>query len=177
MARGSQAIKTPNSQPDKLDWQIIQSLRYDSLSSAKELAEALAITPRMAEYRISKLLDSRSILIRAIIDTQKQQGLIFYELEISVDEHKQFEVVKELSDMYGEKLWSIRTLASGGFLLANFFGFTLAEPEEAVVRAAKLEGVHSCSLFIIKETIEPQRPNWVDGLISREIDSAKLQMK
>ena len=168
---GSSIIKEPISVADRLDWQIIQELRYDALSGVKELSESLSITPRMVEYRIKKLLASEMLLVRAIINSQKQQGLIFYELEMSVDETKGYEVIKRLSEIYAEKLWSVRTLAAG-VLLANFFAFTLAEPEEAYVNALKFEGVRSCSLFISKETVEPKRPNWMDGLIEQKISSS-----
>ena len=168
---GSRIIKKPVSVADRLDWQIIQELRYDALSSVKELSESLSITPRMVEYRIKKLLASEMLLVRAIINGQKQQGLIFYELEMSVDETKGYKVIKRLSEIYAEKLWSVRTLAAG-VLLANFFAFTLAEPEEAYVNALKLEGVRSCSLFIFKEIVEPKRPNWMDGLIEQKIASS-----
>jgi DNA-binding Lrp family transcriptional regulator len=165
---GSSIIKEPASVGDRLDWQIIQELRYDALSGVKELSESLSITPRMVEYRIKKLLGSGMLLVRAIINSQKQEGLIFYELEISVDETRQYEVIKQLSEIYAEKLWSVRTLAAG-ILLGNFFAFTLAEPEETYVNTLKVEGVKSCSLFIFKETVEPKRPNWIDGLIEQKI--------
>jgi DNA-binding Lrp family transcriptional regulator len=139
---GSRIIKEPVSIADRLDWQIIQELRYDALSGVKELSESLSITPRMIEYRIKKLLGSGMVLVRAIINSQKQQGLIFYELEMSVDETKQYDVIKRLSEIYAEKLWSVRTLAAG-VLLGNFFAFTLAEPEEVYVNTLKLEGVRS----------------------------------
>ena len=168
---GSRIIRKPVSVADRLDWQIIQELRYDALSGVKELSESLSITPRMIEYRIKKLLGSDMLLVRAIISSQKQQGLIFYELEMSVDETKQYEVIKRLSEIYAEKLWSVRTLAAG-VLLANFFAFTLAEPEEAYVNTLKLEGVKSCSLFIFKETVEPKKPNWMDRLIEQKIASS-----
>jgi DNA-binding Lrp family transcriptional regulator len=162
--------REPLSTLDRLDWQIIQKLRYDALSSVKDLSDSLSITPRMVEYRIRKLLDSGMLLIRAIINTQKQHGLIFYELEISADETKQYDIVRTLSQTYGEKLWSVRT-STGGVLLANFFAFTLAEPEDTSVNALKLDGVRSCSLFIFKEIVEPKRPNWMDHQIQQEIIS------
>ena len=168
---GNRMIKVPISTADRLDWQIIQELRYDALSGANELSKSLSITPRMVEYRIKKLLSSDMLLIRAIIDSQKQQGLIFYELEISVGEGKQYEVVKHLSETYGERLWSVRTMA-GAVLLPNFFAFTLAEPEEAYVNSLKIEGVRSCSVYIFKETVESKRPNWMDYLIEQKIASS-----
>jgi DNA-binding Lrp family transcriptional regulator len=168
---GSQIIKEPVSDIDRLDWQIIQALRYDALSSVKELSESLSITSRMVEYRIKRLLGSDIILVRAIINSQKQQGLIFYELEMSIDETKRYEVIKRLSEIYTDKLWSVRTLAAR-VLLANFFAFTLAEPEEVYVNTLKLEGVRSCSLFIFKETVESRKPNWIDDLIEQKIASS-----
>jgi DNA-binding Lrp family transcriptional regulator len=171
---GGHIIRKPKSAVDRLDWQIIQELRYDALSGVKELSESLSITPRMVEYRIKKPLGSDILLVRAIINSQKQQGLIFYELEMSVDEAKCYEVIKRLSEIYTEKLWSVRTLAAG-VLLANFFAFTLAESEEAYVNTLKLEGVRLCSLFIFKEIVEPKRPNWMDGLIKQKIASSKFR--
>jgi DNA-binding Lrp family transcriptional regulator len=168
---GSRIIRKPVSVADRLDWQIIKELRYDALSGVKELSESLSITPRMVEYRIKKLLASDMLLVRAMINSQKQQGLIFYELEISVEETKRYEVIKQLSEIYAKKLWSVRTVAAR-VLLANFFAFTLAEPEEAYVNTLQLEGVRSCSLFIFKETVEPERPNWTDYLIEQKIASS-----
>jgi DNA-binding Lrp family transcriptional regulator len=173
---GSRIIKEPVSVADRLDWQIIQELRYDALSGVKELSESLSMTPRMVEYRIKKLLGSGMLLVRAITNSQKQQGLIFYELEMSVDVTKQYEVIKRLSEIYAEKLWSVRALAAG-VVLGNFFAFTLAEPEEAYVNTLKLEGVRSCSLFIFKETIEPKRPNWMDRLIEQKIASSSSKSR
>ena len=167
---GSSTVKEPVAVADRLGWQIIRELRYDALSGLKELSKSLSIIPRMVKYRITKLLGSDMLLIRAIINSQKQQGLLFYELEISVDETKQYEVIRRLSEIYTEKLWSVRTLAAG-VLLANFFAFTLGEPEEAYINALKIEGVRSCSLFVFKETVEPKKPNWMDGLIEQKIAS------
>ena len=63
----------------------------------------------------------------------------------------------------------VGTHAGAGVLLANFFAFTLAEPEETYVNALKIECVESCSLFIFKEIVEPKRPNWIDHLIEQKI--------
>lgn len=53
----------------------------------------------MSEYRIAKLLNSGTLLIRAVINSQKQEGLIFYELEMLVEEARQFGVVTKLGDI------------------------------------------------------------------------------
>ena len=154
--------------PDKLDWQIMRNLRYNARSTTKDVAKRLSITPRMAEYRIRKLLKSGAMLIRAMIDPGKQQGLIFYELEVAVQEEKESILAKQLEKQHGEKLWLMRE-SRRGILLANLFGFNLGEPEGAALNSLKMEGVRSCSLYILKEVIEPQGPNWIDSIMKEEV--------
>lgn len=167
---GIRTIRDPHDTLDRLDWQLIQELRYDARMTTSGLSKSLSITPRMAEYRIDKLLDSGALLIRAVINTQKQAGLVFYELELSVDEVKRGDVIERLRELHGEKLWSIYS-APHGALLANLFGFTLAEPEKSALSALKFEGVKYCHLFMLKEVIEPTRSNWLDTLIEQKLAS------
>ncbi len=165
---GDQVVLSTTMLPDRLDWQIIQKLRYDARCPAQEIAKALTVTPRMVEYRIKKLLDSGAMLVRAMIDPRKQQGLIFYELEISADEAHQTSVAKALEKQHGEKLWSIQK-SREGILLVSLFGFSLGEPEESVLSSLRLDGVRGCSLYILKEMIEPTGPSWIDIIIGQKI--------
>jgi len=165
---GEQEVTQVAMIPDRLDWQIMRSLRYNARSTTKDIAKALSITPRMTEYRIRKLLNSGTMLVRAMIDPRKQQGLIFYELELSVHEERKSSVAGQLAKVHGEKLWLMRE-SRGGILLTNLFGFNLGEPEEAALNSLKMEDVRSCSLYILKEVIEPQGPNWIDSIIDQEI--------
>ncbi len=174
MNLGAGAIGKPHSRPDRLDWKIIENLRYDARSTYKEVAEALSITPRMAEYRIGKLRDVGAVLVRAVINPQKQEGLVFYELGVTIEPEGKTAVVSEVKEKYGEKLWSIHESASG-VLLLNLFGFTLGEPEEAAMELLKIRWVKWCSILILKEIIEPSRPNWIDVLIQEEIASQLSQ--
>ncbi len=168
---GDRIARPPLSSPNKLDWRIIQKLRYDAVCPTKDIADALSITPRMAEYRITRMLESGTFFIRAMINAQQQHGLIFYSVLLFVDEGRKSTLVKELRDFYGEKVWTIFTPMSG-VVLVNLFGFSPGEPEEAVMRALKLEGVKQASFTIFKELIEPQRPNWTDKLIEERITAA-----
>jgi len=162
--------KEPSLHPDRLDWKIVQKLRYDARRPTRDVARELSITRRMAEYRIEKLLRSGALSIRPLIDPQKQEGLIFYEMECSVAEEKQTAVMKHVRETYGEKLWAVNPLAHE-LLLLNLFCFSLREPEEAATNLLSLEGVKMCSLFILKEIIEPKRPNWIDKLIEERSGS------
>jgi DNA-binding Lrp family transcriptional regulator len=162
------SVKAPSQFPDRLDWQIIQRLRYDALCPTGSVAEALSITYRMVEYRIRKMLEAKGLYIRAMINPQKQEGMIFYTLSLSVNQPDQPHILIRLKEMFGEKCWYLRGFRSG-FVTANLFSLTSGEPEEALMEALKLQGVRRGSLAITKEYIEPNRPNWIDGLIKNNI--------
>jgi DNA-binding Lrp family transcriptional regulator len=168
MSLGDHTLKAPPYRLSKLDWQIIQKLRYNARATVKEISDSISVTPRMAQYRTSRLLDAGAVLIRAVIDPRKQEGLIFYELEASVEETRQGAVLRQLRELYGEKIWSSHVTATG-LLLVNLFGFGLGEPEEAVMKLLSMEGVRWSSLFILKEVIEPRRPSWVDQFVEHQV--------
>ena len=176
VALGSRAIKGPVSRIDNLDWHIIRGLRYDARSSDKDLAEALSVTQRMVGYRVSKLLRSGAIRTKAVIDPQKQAGLVFYELELAIDPERRGAISRWLKEKHGNRLWNLNS-PMADIILASLFCFTIAEPEESVIEALKLEGVRRCLLFILKEVIEPKRPNWIDSLIESRLQSPDTEAK
>jgi len=167
---GSMAIKEPVFRIDNLDWQIIMGLRYDARSSDRDLAESLSVTDRMVRYRISKLLRSGASRTKAVIDPRKQAGLVFYELELAIDPQRRGSISKWLEEKHGDELWNL-TSPMADVILASLFCFTIAEPEASALEALELEGVKRCRLFILKEVIEPKRPNWIDSLIEARLQS------
>lgn len=134
------------------------------------MAGALSVTQRIVGYRVSKLLGSGAIRIRAVIDPQRQAGLVFYELELHLDTQMQNPVSRWLHENYGHRLWNLSS-PTPEVLLASLFCFTLGEPEESVIQALKQQGVRRWTLFILKEAIEPKRPNWIDSLIDLRLAS------
>ncbi len=137
------------------------------LYQASELSESLSITQMMVEYRIKRLLGSGMLLVRAIINNQKQRGLIFYELEISVDEAKQYEVIKQLREIYAEKLWSVRTLTAE-ILLANFCVYS-CRARRSICKHTSNWGCKIMFFFHIQGNRWTKKPNWIDGLIEQKI--------
>lgn len=167
---GSRGLAKTPPRLDRLDWQVIKALRYDARSTYKDLAEALSVTQRMAGYRSSNLLRSGAVQTRAVIDPQRQAGLVFYELELLVGEQHRSGVSKWLRERFGERLWSVAS-PNPSILLASLFSFTLAEPEDSVIEALRQSGVKRCLLLILKEVMEPKRPNWIDELIELRLSS------
>jgi DNA-binding Lrp family transcriptional regulator len=176
LSLGERLLREPGGSLDRLDWQIIHRLRYDARCTAKEVARTLSITRRMAGYRMAKVKGSGAVLTRAVIDTRKQEGLVFYELEVSLEPSKHIAIERELRETNGDMLWSISSPRPGS-LLASLFGFGLGEPEESLLRTLKVEGVRSCSILILKEIVEPDRPNWIDSLIEARISAGAPQRR
>ena len=153
--------------PDYLDWQVIRELRYSARRSSADLAKALTITPRMADYRIGRLLDSGAMLVRATIDPRKQTGLVFYELEVAADPQHLTTVATGLTEKFGERLWS--SVPFKGGLIVSLFGFSIGEAEDAAIETSRIGGVKSCFPYLLKETIEPRGPNWIDEMIDKKL--------
>ena len=164
VALGSRVISAPVSRVDDLDWRIIKGLRYDARSSDRDLAEALSITERMVGYRVSRLLQSGAIRTRAVINPLKQAGLVFYVLELTIDPQRRSAISRWLREADGDNLWSLSSPAAD-IVLASMFCFTIGESEGSAIEVVGVEGVKRCQLFILKEVIEPKRPNWIDVLI------------
>ena len=161
---------------DRLDWRIVQGLRYDARRTTRELAKALSITPRMAEYRLARLVNSRVVSIRAVLDSHRQQGLVFYELELNLDTHFAPEVLKGLRRRHSGRLWSVYQ-PSPDTTIVNLFGFTLSEPEAATLDVLTMQGVLRASVYVQKEAFEPRRPSWIDQRIEEETLATKNEVE
>ncbi len=165
---GTRVIKEPASRMDDLDWQLVKGLRYDAKSSDRELAETLSVTERMVGYRVSKLMRSGALRTKAVIDPRRQAGLLFYELELTIDPQRRGAISRHLQEAHRDELWNLGSPTTE-LILASLFCFTIAEPEASALDAMKLEGVKRCRLFILKEVMEPKRPNWIDSRIEEKL--------
>ncbi len=164
---GSRSAINPSLSLNQLDWQILGRLRYNALCSSKEIVKGLSITPRMADYRISKLLNSRVFFVKAMINPQRQQGIIFYGLILLMDEAKQDSLLKDLRERFREKTWLV--LSESGMVMLGLFGFAIGEPEEELLAILQISGVHGGFVTISKEWFEPDRPNWIDKLVQERM--------
>ncbi len=153
---------------DKLDWQLVNALRYDALKPAEEVANQLGITRRMTDYAVGKLFQSQSISTRAIINARDPQGIIFYSLNLSLNPQKQDQTIRELREAYGERLWWSFTPpgpSASLFLFATFIG----RAEDDLLEALARPGVRGGSVTIFKGWVEPKRPSWLDKMIEERI--------
>jgi DNA-binding Lrp family transcriptional regulator len=165
---GSRPLPAIGMTPDRIDWRILRALRYDARRTTRSLAQAAGVTARMAEYRLARLENSQTLSVRAVLDAQRQQGLVFYELELSVAPGYGETVQAAIRSAHGRRLRSAYW-PSEDTLLVHLFGFTLAEPEDAALAALRVEGVRRATVYVQTRSVEPVRPSWIDRRIETEI--------
>ena len=160
----------PRKSLDKLDWQIIKALRYHALRPTKRIAEELKITYRMAEYTIGKLFESRALSTRAIINASEPKGIIFYSLNLRLDEKLRHRVIHNLREIYGKRIWW-HFSPPGHTVTLFLFATSIARAEDDLIEALSKTGVLDGSMTIFKGWVEPRRPSWIDRRVQQMIGS------
>jgi DNA-binding Lrp family transcriptional regulator len=155
---------------DKLDWQLVKSLRYDALKATREVARETGSTHRMAEYAIGKLFESQALFTRAIINARDSKGIIFYSLNLSVDEGKQDRIKSDLRAALGERVWWTFD-PPGRAAILFLFSSSIGRAEDDLLEALSHSGVIGGSLTIFKGWVEPKRPSWIDRRVEEKIRS------
>lgn len=158
--------------PSRLDWRLIQAMRYDALRPTDMIAEDVGITSRMAEYRMGKLLASRALLVRAILNPRNPDGVIFYSVFLGLEEGHADWVKRELSAKYRDRIWSVFSLP-GFEVVFNLFATSVLEADDDLLAALSLPGVKGGELAFIKGRLEPAKPNWVDRLLEEQVQSGE----
>ena len=162
-------LPTPRRSLEKLDWQLVKSLRYDALRPTKEIANDLRITYRMAEYTLGKLFESLALSTRAIINARDPKGIIFYSLNLSLNAEKSTPIIQRLRSLYGERLWW-RFNPPGPTVVLFLFSTSIGRAEDDLLQALSSPGVRDGSLTVFKGWIEPKRPSWIDWQIGEKIE-------
>jgi DNA-binding Lrp family transcriptional regulator len=159
---------TPTPTPNKLDWQLIKALRYNAIRPTSEVSEELTITHRTAEYRISRLLESQVLFVRAFINAKDPKGIILYSLYLELEEGAHEMAKRELLLKYKDRLW-FEFSPPAPMLFMNLFATSIGEPEDELLETLSHPGVRSGSLTIIKGWIEPKAPSWIDRMVEDKI--------
>jgi DNA-binding Lrp family transcriptional regulator len=151
--------------PDKIDWGIIKALRYDALRRTEQVAKELGITYRMTEYRISKLLDSQSLFIRAILNSKDSKGIVFYSLMLELEKDgNDAQLKQKIINAFSERTWW--SLAPPGpMMVLNLFATSIGETEDTLMDVSSRPGIRTASVVIFKGWVEPTRPNWIDRIL------------
>ena len=154
--------------PSKLDWQLVKSLRYDAQRPTGKIAKELRITYRMADYTIRRLFESRAVSVRAIINARDPEGILFYSVNLIVDQQRQTEVVQSLRKIFAERAWWTVN-PPGPVAIFFLFSKSIGRAEDDLLEALSQNGVLSGSITIFKGWVEPAKPSWIDRAIDEKL--------
>ncbi len=122
----------------------------------------------MADYAIGKLFESQALFTRAIINAKDSKGIIFYSLNLNVEEGKQDRIMSDLRTALGERVWWTFN-PPGGTAILFVFSTSIGRAEDDLLEALSRSGVIAGSLTIFKGWVEPKRPSWIDRRVEEKI--------
>jgi len=154
--------------PDRLDWELIKALRYDAIRPTTEIAKELGVTYRIAEYRISKLLEAQVLFLRAFTNPRDSKGIVLFSLSLELDEERHEVVKHDLLERHKGRLW-FEFSPPVPFIVMNMFATSLGEAEDILLESLEQQGVRSGSLTFIKRMLVPSPPSWIDRLVEQRI--------
>ena len=160
---------------DKTDWGIMRALRYDALRHTEEIAGELGITYRMTEYRISRLLETQSLFIRAILNSKDPKGILFYSLMLELEGATQDQLKQKILESFAERTWWTLT-PPGPTMVLNLFATSIGETEDTLLEVSSRPGVRNASVIIFTGWVEPTRPNWIDRILEERIAAKQMQL-
>lgn len=153
-----------------IDWQVVRALRYDAQRPTGTIAKELGITYRMADYTIRRLFETRSVSNRAIINARDPKGVIFYSINLMINEKEGERVKREIRLSFGKRVWW--TVSPPGPAIVLFlFATSIGRAEDDLLEALSRPGVKSGSLTIFKGWVEPTKPSWIDRAIDQKISA------
>ena len=129
----------------------------------------------MADYSIKRLLESRAVSVRAIINARDPKGIIFYSVNLVVDEQKREQITHELRKSLGQRVWWTVN-PSGAVVVLFVFANSIGRAEDDLLEALAKPGVSSGTMTIFKGWVEPVRPSWIDRALDKKIHGQEISV-
>ncbi len=149
-----------------LDWRILKALRYNAFKPLSKVAEELGLSAKTVRRRFERMVQHGAVIIVPIVNPADIPNTITHVLLLYPAPAKREEVLhRALQEFIGSCFLS-RTSPPGNamFCLA---ARTLAETEENLIRARRLDGMKDVKLLVLKEIREYTQ--WVDSAIDQKI--------
>jgi DNA-binding Lrp family transcriptional regulator len=132
------------------DWRIIKALRYDAFKPLSKVAKELGLTLKTVRSRFERMVQSNSIIIAPFIDPGEIPNTITYVLLVYPSPDRREEVIQKAMNEFQNSCFLIDSSSRGNSMLC-LAARTLAETEESLIRARKIEGMMNVKLLVLKE--------------------------
>ncbi len=148
------------------DWQIIKALRYKAFKPLSKVAEELGLTTKTVRRRFERMTQNNAIIIVPLVNPADIPDTITYVMLLYPSPDRRDDVLEKAMREFNESYFLALTSSPGNAMLC-LAARTLAETEDNLIRARKIEGMKDVKLLVLKEMREYTQ--WVDSAIERKI--------
>ena len=148
------------------DWKIVKALRYNAFKPLSAVASELGLSARTVRRRFERMSKSDAVIIVPVINPAHIADTITYALIMYPNPEKWSEVVDKVMTMFNHSYFLTRMYPPRNavlFLAAR----TLAETEEGLINAKRIDGMKNVRLLVLKEVRE--YTEWLDSAIEKKI--------
>jgi DNA-binding Lrp family transcriptional regulator len=149
-----------------LDWRIIKALRYNALKPLSSVAKEVGVSAKTARKRFDRMAKNNAIIIAPLVNPAEIPNTITHVILLYPDPERREQVVARAMAEFGPACFLARTAPPGNAMIC-LAARTLAETEENLIKARKLDGMKDAKLLVLREIREYTQ--WVDSAIERRI--------
>lgn len=154
------------------DWRIIKALRYDAFKPLSKVADELGLTAQTVRKRFERMTHHNAVFIVPLVNPAEITDTITYVMLMYPSPARRKEAMEKALRDFGDASFLVNASLEGNAMLA-LAGRTLAETEDNLIRARKIEGMEDVKLLVLRETREYTQ--WMDSAIDKKIaETAKV---
>ena len=154
------------------DWRIIKALRYDAFKPLSKVAKELGLTLTTVRNRFERMVRNNAIIVAPVLNPAETANTITYVLLIYPSPDKREEVIERAMNQFSKSCFLVDSSSQGNCMLC-LAARTLADTEDSLIKARKIEGMMNVKLFVLKEMRE--YTHWMDSAIDRKIAESVRQ--
>ena len=149
-----------------VDWRIIKSLRYHAFKPLSTVAKELGLSAKTVRRRFDRMAQNNAIIIVPLVNPAGIPNTITHVILLYPDPARREAVLNAALEKFKDSCFLARTSPPGNAMIC-LAARTLAETEENLIKARRLDGILDAKLFILREITEYTQ--WIDSAIERKI--------
>ena len=149
-----------------VDWRIIKSLRYNAFKPLSVVAKELGSSAKTVRRRFDRMAQNNAIIIVPLVNPADIPNTITHVILLYPDPERREEVLRVAMEEFKDSCFLARTSPPGNAMIC-LAARTLADTEENLIKARRLDGIRDAKLFILREITEYTQ--WIDSAIDRKI--------
>lgn len=148
------------------DWRIIKALRYHAFKPLSAVAKELGLSAKTVRSRFERMAQNNAVIIVPLVNPADMPDTITHVLLLYPSAEKREEALSTAMELFRGPCFMARTSPPGNAMLC-LAARTLAETEENLIKARRVEGMRDVKLLVLREIREYTQ--WIDSAIDTKI--------